>query len=106
MNDSSEKVAQAGRGCAASAFDELRKQRNLGPLALRSPPIFLVSGRCLRHERLLRKRGTRWHPKVSTQVFRRCFSRLCRLMCGRLKTSRTSGGIAAKNRFEKLDPGG
>jgi len=28
-------------------------QRNLGPLALRSPPDFIVSGRCLQHERLL-----------------------------------------------------
>src|SRR5262249_28636123 len=40
-----ENVAQAGRGCAASAWDELRKPRNLGPLALPSPPIFIVSGR-------------------------------------------------------------
>jgi len=29
--------------------------RNLGTLALRSPPIFIVSGHCLRQERLLRK---------------------------------------------------
>src|SRR5262245_6720904 len=41
MNDSSEKVAQAGRGCAASAWDEMIKPRNLGPLALRSSPIFI-----------------------------------------------------------------
>jgi len=38
-----ENVAQAGRGCGAPAKGEMRKQRNLGPLALRSPPIFIVS---------------------------------------------------------------
>jgi hypothetical protein len=47
---SSEKVAQAGRGCAASACDEIGKQRNLGPLALLSPPISIVSGRRDRHK--------------------------------------------------------
>jgi len=62
MNDSSENVAQAGRGCAAPSCDELRKQRNLGPLALRSPPIFIISRRRSQHKRLLRIRGTRCHP--------------------------------------------
>jgi len=55
MDDSSEKVAQAGRGCAATACDEMRKPRNLGPLALLSAPIFIISGRRpWRHERLHR----------------------------------------------------
>jgi len=32
----------------------------------------------------------RWfYPLASTQVFRRCSSRLCRLMCGRFSTSRS-----------------
>jgi hypothetical protein len=30
------------RGCAASAWDELRKPRNLGPLALLSLPVLML----------------------------------------------------------------
>ena len=42
------------------------------------------------------------HPRAIMGIARK----ITGVRLGRLKTSRTSGGIAAKNRFEKLDPGG
>src|SRR5262245_2808921 len=42
------------RGCAAFSTRPMPKPRNLGPLALLSPLIFIVSERRSRHEQLLK----------------------------------------------------
>src|SRR5215475_8481034 len=64
MNDSSENVAQAGRGCAAPSYDELRKQRNLGPRALRRLPIFIC-------RRLFDRQRVGWRSYAAEFIERR-----------------------------------
>src|SRR5262245_42242025 len=64
MNDSSENVAQAGRGCAAPSYDELRKQRNLGPRALRRLPTFIC-------RRLFDRQRVGWRSYAAEFIERR-----------------------------------